>query len=281
MRQDDEGTYTNYAAANPPAGAIIDYYLDAEQKTPPTLQISDRTGAVIRTYKGTHEVDKKQAPYVSNKVGLNRFVWDWSIDGPVKWLGAAKKTYQGPDDGPTVPPGVYVAQLTLGNKTFTRSFTVKADPRTLYSQAQLVESYEFARLGESLFSKVDTMLNNLDTVKKSIDEGIAAAKKAGDTATQSKLESIEAARADVFDQLTANYQNDEDSIQMPGKVREDVQSIMFFAGTVITPALRDYTHRVEAELQTATGNYDAFVKQQVPALNDALSTLKLKAVTIQ
>ena len=280
-REDDEGTYTNYAAPNPPTGAIIDYYLDAEQKTPPTLQIIDRTGAIVRTYKGTHEVEKKQEPYVPNKVGLNRFVWDWAIDGPVKWTGAAKKTYQGPEDGPLVPPGQYIAQLTLGNKTFTRSFIVKPDPRTLYTQAQIVESYQFARVGEAMFSQVDTMLNNLDTVKKSIDDGIAAAKKAGDSATQSKLESIEAARATVFDQLTANYQNDEDSIQMPGKVREDVQTIMFFGGAVITPAMRDYVHRVEGDLKSATANYNAFVATQLPALNQALTTLKLKAVTIQ
>ena len=280
QREDDEGTYTNYAAANPPTGEIIDYYLNAEQKTAPMLEIIDATGKVVRTYKGTHEVDKKQEPYVPNKVGLNRYVWDWTIDGPVKWLGAAKKAYQGPDGGPTVPPGVYTARLTLGSKTFSQRFTIKADPRTIYTQAQLVESYEFGRMGEALYSKVDAMLNNLDTVKKSIDDGIAAAKKAGDSATQSKLESIETARAAVFDELTANYQNDEDSIQMPGKVREDVQTIMFFAGTVITPSLRDYTKRVQGELNTATAHYDAFVKDQVPALNAALTTLKLKAVTI-
>ena len=280
-RGDDEGTYTNYAAPNPPSGAIIDYYLDAEQKDAPTLRIIDRTGAVIRTYKGTHEVEKKQEPYVPNKVGLNRFVWDWSIDGPVKWTGAAKKGYQGPDGGPLVPPGEYVAQLTLGNKTFTHSFTVKPDPRTLYTQAQIVESYQFARRGEAMFSKVDTMLNNLDTVKKSIDDGIAAAKKAGDSTTQSKLELIESVRKAAFDQLTANYQNDEDSIQMPGKVREDVQTIMFFGGAVITPAMRDYARRVEGDLNDATATYDMFVKTQIPALNAALTTLKLKAVTIQ
>ncbi len=279
-REDDEGTYTNYAAPNPPAGAIIDYYLDAEQKTPPTLKIIDQTGAVVRTYQGTHEVEKKQVPYVPNKVGLNRFVWDWAIDGPVKWTGAAKKAYQGPEDGPLVPPGRYIAQLTLGNKTFTHSFIVKPDPRTLYTQAQIVESYRFARAGEAMFSQVDTMLNNLDTVKKSVDDGIAAAKKAADSATQSKLESIEAARTTVFDQLTANYQNDEDSIQMPGKVREDVQTIMFFGGAVITPSMRDYAHRVEGDLKNATANYNAFVATQLPALNQALTTLKLKAVTI-
>ena len=279
-RQDDEGTYTNYAAPNPPTGAIIDYYQSAKQKTPPTLEIIDRSGKVIRTYKGTHEVAKKQEPWVSNKTGLNRFVWDWTIDGPVKWYGAAKKAYQGPDDGPAVPPGEYVARLTLGSKVFTQDFIVKPDPRTLYTQAQLVESYDFGRLGEALLSKVDTMLNNLDTVKKSIDEGIAAAKKANDTAAQSKLEAIETARLGVFNQLTANFHNDEDSIQRPGKVREDVQSIMYFAGTVITPALRDYTHRVEGDLRSATQSYDAFVKEQVPVLNDTLTSLKVKAVTI-
>ncbi|HEX8806636.1 MAG TPA: hypothetical protein VF741_06785, partial [Candidatus Aquilonibacter sp.] len=280
QRMDDEGTYTNYAAENPPSGAIIDYYLNAEQKTPPTLEIIDGSGKVVRTYKGTHEVDKKQEPYVPNKVGLNRFVWDWTIDGPVKWLGAAKKEYQGPDDGPTVPPGNYTARLTLGSKTFSQRFTVKPDPRTIYTEAQLVESFNFGRMGEAMYSKVNTMLNNLDTVKKSIDDGIAAAKKAGDTATQSKLEDVETARKAVFDQLTANYQNDEDSIQMPGKLREDVQSIMFFSGTVITPALRDYTHRVQTELNAATANYNAFVQQQVPALNAALKQVNVKAVTI-
>ena len=68
-REDDEGTLTNYAAPNPPTGAIVDYYLDAEQKTPPTLQIIDRSGAVIRTYKGTHGVEKKQEPTFPTKWG--------------------------------------------------------------------------------------------------------------------------------------------------------------------------------------------------------------------
>jgi hypothetical protein len=68
---------------------------------------------------------------------------------------------------------------------------------------------------------------------------------------------------------------------MPGKVREDVQTIMFFGGAVITPAMRDYARRVEGDLNDATATYDMFVKTQIPALNAALTTLKLKAVTIQ
>jgi len=280
-REDDEGVYTNYAADNPPTGAMIDYYQSAEQKTPPELEIVDASGKVIRTYKGTHEVHKKQEPWIPNKVGLNRFVWDWTIDGPVKWYGAAKKSYQGPNDGPAVPPGVYVARLTLGSSTFTQRFIVKADPRTLYTQAQMVESYDFARRGEAMFSQIDTMLDNLDAVKKGIDDGIAAAKKTGDTATQSKLEAIETQRMSVFNQLTADFHNDEDSIQRPGKVREDVETIMFFSGAYVTPAMREYAHRCADELQKAAANYDVFVKEQIPILNDALKAVNVKAVTIR
>lgn len=261
QRQDDEGTLTNYAAKNPPNGVIIDYYQSAAQKNAPMLEIIDSTGKVVRTYKGTHEVDKKQKPYVPNKIGLNRFVWDWTIDGPVKWTGAAKKSYEGPNGGPTVPPGSYIARLTLGSKVFTRHFVVKADPKTAYTQAQLEEAYAFARHGEALFSKVDTMLNTLDAAKKSIADAVAAAKKANDTAKQSRLSSLETARTAVFNELTANFHNDEDSIQRPGKVREDLQMIMYFGGTVVTPAMRDYLHRVEAELNAATTDYDNFEQQ--------------------
>ena len=281
QREDDEGTYTNYAASNPPNGTLIDYYLNAEQKTPPMLEILDDAGRVVRVYKGTHEVGKKQEPYVPNKAGINRFVWDWTSEGPVKWYGAAKKSYQGPNGGPTVPPGRYMARLTLGSKVYVQHFVVKADPHTVYTQSEIVRSYELAKRGEAIFSRVDTMLDNLDTVKKAIDDGIAAAKKANDTATQSKLEAVDAARTTLFDELTANYHNDEDSIQMPGKLREDAQTLQFFGGTVVTPALLDYLARVQAELATANGHYAAFVKTQVPALNQALQAVKVKAVTIQ
>ena len=242
--------------------------------------ILDDRGRAIRTYQGTHEVDKKQEPYLPEKAGLDRFVWDWTIDGPTKWFGAAKKAYQGSNDGPVVPPGQYTAQLTLGNTTFTRSFVVKADPRTLYTQQQLVESYEFARSGEALFSHVDAQLDALDSVKTAIADATAAAKKAGNTQAQTQLAAIDAARETLFSSLTANYQNDEDSIQMPGKVREDVQSLMYYDGTVITPAIREYDTRVRAEARATDAAYERFKADRVPELNHLLETLKIKPVTM-
>ena len=281
QRGDDEGTYTNYAAENPPTGTVIAFYQkSADEKNPPKLEILDGAGRVVRTFEGTHKVHGKDVPWVSNKVGINRFVWDWTSQGPVKWYGAAKERYQGPNGGPPVPPGSYTARLTIGKQTFSQRFTVKADPKTKYTQAQIVASYELAKRGEAMFSQVDTMLNNLDTVKKSIDEALTAANKANDTASAAKLKALSQAREDLFTTLTADYHNDEDSIQMPGKLREDVQTLSFFGGTVITPALTEYMTHSQKDLDAAIVRYNAFVSQQVPQLNASLQGLKLKPITI-
>jgi photosystem II stability/assembly factor-like uncharacterized protein len=281
QRSDDEGTLTNYAANNPPQGAVITYYQKTAGKNPPKLEILDSTGHVIRTYQGTHKVADKDKPWVPNESGVNRFVWDWSIDGPVKWLGAAKERYQGANSGPAVPPGTYSVRLTLdGARAMTQSFDVKADPRTAYTQAEIVRSFEFAKRGRDQFSQVDTMLNNLDTVKKTLDDATAAAKKANNTDLASKLEAIAAARTSVFNFLTADYHNDEDGIQRAGALREDLQGLQFLGGALVTPALVNYENRVSAELQHGAAQYNDFVRKQIPLLNDVSKTLNLKSITI-
>ncbi|HEY2473323.1 MAG TPA: hypothetical protein VGI19_00845 [Candidatus Cybelea sp.] len=87
----DLGIYTRFAGDNPPKGAIVDFYQSAAQKSPPTLQIVDSAGHVIRTVSGTHKVKGKTEPYVSNKSGINRYIWDFTEDAPLKWYGAARE----------------------------------------------------------------------------------------------------------------------------------------------------------------------------------------------
>ncbi len=279
-REDDEGTLTNYAASNPPQGVIVTYYQNAKQKIAPKLEILDGHGRVIRTYQGMHKVGKKQVPYVPNKVGINRFIWNWTIAGPVKWTGAARKRYQGSNDGPIVVPGVYTARLTLGSHVMLQRFVVKASPGTLVTQAQLEHAFTVASQGQEMFSQVDEMLNNLDAVKKSIDTATMTAKKAGNTDAQSKLAAIASARDSVFNLLTANYHNDEDSIERPGALREDLEQVLFMGGGVVTPAMDSFVSRIGAEYRSARARYTGFVGQQMPRLNAELKALGEKPVTI-
>ena len=279
QRQDDEGTYTNYTANNPSFSTMIYYYLKAPAKQPPTLDILESTGHIVRSYSGTHKVHGKDEPYVANEAGINRFDWNWSIPGPVKWTGAARERYQGPNDGPGVAPGTYTARLTVDGKSQTQRFVVKADPMTAYTQHDLEALFAMQKRALDLFSNVDIMLNNLDTAKKSIDEAAAAAKKNNDTATTAKLDALTTQWQNLRSTLTADYHNDEDSIQRPGALREDIQGL-YFQVSYITPALTDYYNRTYSEYKGGTQKYNAFVTAQVPALNAILTSLKLKPITL-
>ncbi len=280
LHSDDEGTYTDYTGANPPYGAVTYFYQKTPGKTAPVIQILNASGQVIRTIKGSRKDNAgKETARVTNKAGINRYAWDFQIDGPVKWLGAAKVSYQGPDEGAVVPPGRYAVRLTVGGKTFTEPFTVKPDPHSKFTQREYEQSYAFVKKYFREFSTVDTMLNNLDDVKKQLDAINADPKTKASAALQQQVTAAMDARDTLFHQLTADYHNDEDGIQKSGELREDIQSAGFFGTFLITPAISQYGNRMDVEYAQGVGHYDSFVRTTIPALNAALTTAGLKAIT--
>ncbi|MBV8491102.1 MAG: hypothetical protein JO199_11290, partial [Candidatus Eremiobacteraeota bacterium] len=273
-----EETYTEYTAPNPPYGALLTFYQKQPQATPPKLEVLDANGRVIDTISGTHKVNGKDQPRIPNKAGLNRFRWNLNVQGPVKWTGAAKEEFQGPSNGPQVVPGTYGLRLTLGTQTFATNVRVLADPRSTFTQADYVRSYQLGLHVRESITLVDTMLNNLDTVKKSLDAAHEAATKAGNTALATKIDEAQTARQTVFDELTANYQNDEDSIQFPGKILEDVKGNYYNLGSIVTKPIVESVATADAEVRQGATHYNAFVSGVLPATNAALQAAKLEAV---
>src|SRR5581483_1252942 len=143
---------------------------------------------VIRTVQGSRKTNSgREIPRVTNKAGINRYVWDFQIDGPVKWTGAAKPSYQGPDEGAYVPPGRYAVRMTVGGKTFTEPFTVKPDPRSKFTQAQYNQSFAFMKKYFHEWSTIDVMLNTLDSVKKQLDAAAADPKAKANAALLAQI----------------------------------------------------------------------------------------------
>ena len=132
------------------------------------MQILDAGGAVIRTVSGTHKVKGKEEPYVPNKAGINRYVWDFTEDAPAKWYGAAREEYQGPKTGPSVVPGTYTIRLAMGAQTLTQTVTVKPDPRDAWTQAAVRSGLRLRAKYSTIYGKIDEALNNLDAIKKSL-----------------------------------------------------------------------------------------------------------------
>lgn len=253
---EDFGVYTGFAAPNPPRGAIVDYYQSSARKGAPVVQILDASGKVIRTIKGTHTIKgkkKKKVSNIPNAAGINRFVWDFRTDGPPQWMGAARKSYRGPKEGPMVVPGTYAVRMTIGGKRFTQRFEVKPDPRDHWTQAQYEAGYAFARKYTTRFGKIDQVLNNLDAIRKSLD----AVKAPG--ALASSVAKAKTQWQSVFSSFTANYHNDEDSIQRPGSLRESVPATGFGVQLPPTQAQLAYAARFDTAYAAAFAKYNAYV----------------------
>jgi photosystem II stability/assembly factor-like uncharacterized protein len=144
------------SAANPPDGAVIDYYLPGAASSV-TLEILNGRGEVVRKFSNsdkppaTQEELKKQLiplywlrPFrtLPTEAGMHRWVWGLHYTAPE----ATRHEYPIsaiPGDtpryplGPTAVPGSYTARLTVDGKVSNAQFTVKMDPRVKASQAAL------------------------------------------------------------------------------------------------------------------------------------------------
>ncbi|MEJ2186051.1 MAG: hypothetical protein P8Z36_08955, partial [Gemmatimonadota bacterium] len=132
---------------NPPAGAIIDYWLGAQPSGPVKLDILDGQGHVVRSFASTDTATPPASPPYfmdwwlpqfrppTTHKGDNRFVWDLRYPAPpapgysYSIAAIAGKGTIAVPRGPLVRPGTYTVRLTVDGRTQTQPLTVKADPR--------------------------------------------------------------------------------------------------------------------------------------------------------
>jgi hypothetical protein len=98
-----------YRGSNPPAGALVDYWLDR-----------DRDGLRLRVLDGAgREVARIPGP---GRRGINRAVWNLRHTDPGQRDGEAPR-------GPLVVPGLYTVRLEVGETVSEQSLQVLEDPR--------------------------------------------------------------------------------------------------------------------------------------------------------
>ncbi len=276
LHENDEGTYTNYAADNPPYGVMLTFYQKEPQKGAPALDILDSHGRVIRRVSGTHKVGGKDEPYIANKAGLNRYTWDFTVNGPVKWKGGALPFLDGPNNGPGVVPGSYAARMALSGHTYVVRFRVEPDPRSQFTQADYERSFNEAMRQMAHLSQLNSILNNLDDVKKSLDTALAASKKANNAALTAKLQDALTARQTLFDSLATNIRGE--GTEDETRLHEDVLGAFFAAQGLITPMVENFLGRVDADYRGGIERYNTFVTGVVPGVNTALQQAGMKTL---
>jgi photosystem II stability/assembly factor-like uncharacterized protein len=147
-------------AENPPAGAVIDYFLRSAATTV-TLEILDAQRRPVRKFSSEDRHPEKHQPLpiaerwfpkpesLETNSGMHRFVWDlsWGSSGGPSL--DEESEYRSPH-GPKVAPGIYAIRFTVDGATQTQPLTVIMDPR---SSATLEILHQQFQLGQKIFAE--------------------------------------------------------------------------------------------------------------------------------
>jgi photosystem II stability/assembly factor-like uncharacterized protein len=150
------------AGENPPAGAVIDYWLGAPAKGPVTLDIRDAAGVLVQRLTSepstrpdaeryfTADWVRPDAPLASG-AGLHQALWNlrWSrptaIDYGYSIAAAAGRDTPISPEGALAAPGVYQVILTVDGRAERTQLTVIQDPRTVARAADFNASLALSK----------------------------------------------------------------------------------------------------------------------------------------
>ena len=277
--------------SNPPAAAVVDYWLKAEAKSV-SLEVLDAGGQVIRSLTSKppeppdEEEDAPDAPRHPKKreplptgPGLHRVRWDLRHEGArriprIKFEGAD------PEQGPLAVPGTYALRLTVDDQTRTTSLELRPDPRL---DVRLPALEEALQLGLELRGELDgvaDMVREIRSARAQLQARLDALREDAASAAWTKEAQAVLDRVDALEGKLHNptAKVEYDILAMRGGTRVYSRLAPLYGwATEADGAPTQGMREVHAELQKELQGYQAEWKDVVAAARSALSTLALPA----
>jgi photosystem II stability/assembly factor-like uncharacterized protein len=287
------------AAANPPDGAVIDYYLAHAASAPITLEILDARGQLVRRFSSDDKPDvteadlKKQLiplywlrPFhaLPSDAGMHRWVWDLHYPAP----DSSRHEYPIsaiPGDtpryplGPTALPGAYTARLTANGKSYTAPFTVKMDPRVQISAAGLEKKFQLEVRLASLLSQTSKAVMQAGLIREPLQK---LTQQATGTARDS-IQAFQTKLAAVLGAPTGFAAPPADEITL-ARVNGQVSllySQVWQADAEPTATQSESVTAAEHDALDVMKRWDALTTSDLPALNRELRAANLPEVHIE
>ncbi|HYL02488.1 MAG TPA: hypothetical protein VEU54_03645 [Steroidobacteraceae bacterium] len=219
---------------NPPAGALIDYYLAAAPTGALAIEIVAADGSVVRHLTSVKAAGAEQPPEWPDQVhpeetlpaqaGMNRFVWNLRYDDPVQIPGAF---YAGlPPRGPLALPGSYTVRLSYGGQTQSAPLTIRADPR---DQGPLTGLQQKFALAMEVYRDQDALhraVNDIRALRSAVEAALKAPRGKGAPAAFAREgEALVKQASRIEGQLMqVNIKGSEANLNYPGMLNEQIYS---------------------------------------------------------
>jgi photosystem II stability/assembly factor-like uncharacterized protein len=281
------------AAANPPDGAILDYYLPRAAANV-TLEILDGKGAVVRRFSSgdkpevSEEALKKQLiplywlrsfKTLSVTPGMHRWTWGLHATTPVSTrhdypIAAVPHDTPRLPRGPSVLPGQYTVRLTVDGKISTARLTVKMDPRVKVSTTALETKFHAE-------TKLAAMVNDTseaviqagsihDQLQKVVEQSQAGSNQAI-LGFQKKLNALLGSSGPTADQVTLGRINLQASTLYGELWQAEAQP------TVAQLSAIAATEKASADVMHG---WTEFKRVDLPSLNRELQTLNVPQIQL-
>jgi photosystem II stability/assembly factor-like uncharacterized protein len=151
-------------ALNPPAGAIIDYFLPRDAKRPVMLEVFGSNRRLVRRFRSddrlepsAEELARELIPQywlalpraLPTRSGMHRWIWDLHYSAPLTTargypISAVPHATPQEPEGPLAVPGSYIVRLTVDGKRLEAALTLKPDPRVPLPAGALQDQFRLA-----------------------------------------------------------------------------------------------------------------------------------------
>lgn len=284
------------AAPNPPEGALINYYLKSKPPGNVVLEILDAQGHLVRRYSSSQRPQAPPAvelpfpPFwapapeaLSKAAGMHRFTWDLHY-ASAEPAGRGASVGFGFGGGPWAVPGQYQVRLTVGGQSYTRSLTLRIDPRAQVSLADLRAQFDLAaqietRIGQAAKAMSEARgleqqlvdrekrlaeAGNETTILASVKAfGIEVAALAGSTSPSAVPRS---SKGDGLNEIRGQLSRIAASVGSADSAPTET-ALTFFAG-------------ISQALDGALATWTRLTTVELPALNEQLSGAGLAPLTV-
>jgi hypothetical protein len=300
-----------WAGENPPAGALITYFLKSQPPGEVNITISDKDGRAVRRMRR-----------VADDAGLNRVAWDLLTDPPAGVTGggrggrggggagaqpanadtslaavrarraaAQSDVEQGGGEegfgrgggGLGVLPGVYTVALSVNGKTLTKTVQVQADPRSDMTAAQLVTQFQTATQLNELLARVSRIVSGADDLLAQLTSLQTQLRREQGSGVVQQGQGRGQVQTDI-DATIKDLRHFRDSVlarPLPGlgyrqypRLREEAQTVSGMVGRPMMPPTAGELLRMNElskETDEAQGRLDAIVAGQIAKINQALA----------
>ncbi len=278
--------------ANPPTGAIIDYFLKSAPKEGITLEILDAKGKLVRKYSSKKAAEgaspeeeefglSRPGETLPAEAGLTRFVWDMRSEAPARVPGAV--SWGGRPIGPLVVPGTYQIKMTVGGKTSTATAEIQKDPRVATTQADLEKQNELAirirdrvSAGHEAVNQIRSARGQLEALKKRL---------AADTSAKPVLEAADALKKkmDAIEEkiIQPKSKSGEDPLNYPIQTADQLMALQSTVESAdAAPTAQSYTvfDELNGRLETQLAAWRDVQSKDLAALNALIEKNNIPAI---